>query len=299
MIKIFIGVCLCKIPFFTKYKYYLLSTWNDKEKRSKVDKFLYPGLFSAWIRLEYLKEANPYEREKLKSIAMGGVSGRNWAERHNKIPLDFNVKIGNLDFHKACPLFEQVENICKDANMHTVVVQIGSCSGRETAYFAKKFPEITFIGTDIYEEIVSYSRQFHNFSNLSFQLCSADNTIENILRKWEGKNIIIFSHGSLQYVQPEFLIIFFKSLTSYHGLKIILLEPAKESAGNPDGIRKSIWKGNFSYTHDYKYYAETAGLETKRCEIIKPYLPYRDFPMHNETVHYFYSGVVKRESRFH
>ena len=70
----------------------------------------------------------------------------------------------------------------------------------------------------------------------------------------------------------------------------MLLSEAAYSKGKPNKIKTSIYKLNFSYTHGYKWYAEKSGIETVKCEIIRPYYPYEDFPMHENTVHYFYSG---------
>ena len=111
-----------------------------------------------------------------------------------------------------------------------------------------------------------------------------------LLTPYIEKDILVLSSGSLQYVQPEHLQGFFKTLAKCPNLKILLLEPACESQGKPDELERSIWRGNFSYTHAYKYYAELSGIKTVKCEIIRPYSPYEDFPIHKDTVHYFYYG---------
>ena len=66
----------------------------------------------------------------------------------------------------------------------------------------------------------------------------------------------------------------------------MLDEPANESNGMPDTLKTSIYRGNFSYTHDFKWYAEESGMETVKCEMIRPYYPYEDFPIHRNTAHY-------------
>ena len=73
----------------------------------------------------------------------------------------------------------------------------------------------------------------------------------------------------------------------------MLLSEAAYSKGKPNKIKTSIYKLSFSYTHDYKWYAEKSGIETVKCEIIRPYYPDEDFSMHENTVHYFYSGKTK------
>ncbi len=45
-------------------------------------------------------------------------------------------------------------------------------------------------------------------------------------------------------------------------------------------IAGSLWRDNLSFTHNYRHYAEKAGLRTRTCQIIKPYCPPEDFPEH-------------------
>jgi len=114
-----------------------------------------------------------------------------------------------------------------------------------------------------------------------------------LLTPYIEKDILVFSSGSLQYVQPEHLQGFFKTLAKCPNLKILILEPASESQGKPDELEKSLARGGFSYTHDLKYYAELFGIKTVKCEIIRPYLPYEDLPTREIASHYFYYGQTK------
>lgn len=286
-------LAIVKLPFFNKYKIHLLSTWHDFEKRSKVDSLLFRVFFRVWISFEYLKETNPDKRESLKSLAMCGESGKNWAQHYQKKSLDLNKKIGHMLFKDICLGFEEVKTFLTDSHQKCIVIQIGSSSGKETRYFANMFPHHEFIGADICEGVVNYANSYHTIPNLSFVQSSAKN-IEKLLNKFNShpidKKILIYSHGSLQYVQPEHLIVFFKSLNKCPNLSIMLDEPANESNGMPDTLKTSIYRGNFSYTHDFKWYAEESGMETVKCEIIRPYYPYEDFPMYRNIAHYFYYG---------
>jgi hypothetical protein len=89
------------------------------------------------------------------------------------------------------------------------------------------------------------------------------------------------------------LSIFFNSISACSNLEIIIDEPGNESHGRPEELKCSKWRGDFSYTHDYKFYAESAGMITLKCEIIKPYLPYTVFPMNKNTVHYTHIGKTR------
>lgn len=282
---------ICKLPSLSHYKKHLLSTWADVKKRKGIDNFLFNRFFSIWIKFEYLKERNPDKRENLKELSMGGSSGKEWAKYYNTNPIssDFNTKRGHLSFREAAPLFDEIEGILKNSKTDLLIIQIGSSSGREIAYFAAKYPGHTYIGTDTYQEIIDYSALSHKFENLSFKKISAKD-ISQLLSEYKDRNMILFSSCSLEYVQPEHLETFFDSIAKYP-VRIILTETANESDGSPDKLRGSRWRGNFSYTHDYKFYAEKAGIRTIKHEIVRPYFPYKDFPGRKNVVHYFYSGI--------
>jgi hypothetical protein len=291
--QILTGMFICKAHFLAHYKYHLLSTWHDTNKRSNIDKLLYADTFNYWLRFEYLNEPDPDKREMLKSMAMGGISGRNWARCYDEVPLDFNAKVGHMTLREASPLYDEIETICQNTKTKLVIIQIGSSSGREIAYFATKFPMFEHIGTDIYQEVVDYSINSHNLPNLTFLLSPAKN-ISQILFHYRNSDVIVYSSGSLQYVQPEHLRDFFSGIASHLNVKLIISEPANEFQESPDRLKGSVWRGNFSYTHNYKYYAEEADIRTLQCAIIRPYFPYEDFPMHKNTVHYYYYGETQQ-----
>ena len=281
-----------RMPFFNRYGNHLISTWYNTKGMSKLDKALYPMVFYSWITYIYLREPNPDIREELKSIAMGGESGKNWANAYNLKELSLNSKVGHLLSKEASPLFVDISEYFSKLSISErgVVFQVGSSSGRETAYFSKMFPQIKFIGTDIFDSVVEFSKQQHSFENLSFEKCSAQD-LPSLISNYKQNKLVVYSSGSLQYVQPEHLKKVFRDLSQFPGLKIFLLEPADFSMKKPDEIQGSLWRGNFSYTHDYKYYAEMAGLKTIKNQIINPYSP--DNPVHSSTCHYYYIGEAR------
>ena len=96
------------------------------------------------------------------------------------------------------------------------------------------FPQHEFVGTDIFDEVLEYSSNYHNYPNLSFVKCSAKEigNIFNILDiDIKNKPVLICAFASLNYVQPEHLTIFFNSLGKFANLKIILGEGGNESKG--------------------------------------------------------------------
>ena len=60
---------------------------------------------------------------------------------------------------EAYPIFNEISAILGNTSSRYLVIQVGSSSGREIAYFAKMFPQHDFVGTDIYDEIVEYASQ--------------------------------------------------------------------------------------------------------------------------------------------
>ncbi|MBI1870448.1 MAG: hypothetical protein HYS07_04560 [Chlamydiae bacterium] len=283
-----IGMLICRLHLLRKYKFHLLSSWRLEEKRKGLDNLFYRALRLYWFRFQYLSEKDPDKRELLKETPMEG-GGRRWAEYYDNQPLDFKAKVGHLTYNEACPLLSKLDKILSSTTEPLLVVQVGSSSGREIAWLAGRNRIHTYIGTDIYPEVLAYSSKHHHLSNLSFERYSAKE-ISNLLNRYKGQRIIVFSSGSLQYVQPEHVEIFFDSISCIPKLQIILLEPANESEGNPEKVKGSLWRGDFSYTHNYRFYAEKGGLITQTCEILRPYFPYENFPIHRNTVHYFYGG---------
>jgi hypothetical protein len=172
-----------------------------------------------------------------------------------------------------------------------VVIQVGSCSGRELAWLAGQQPRHAYVGIDIYPEMIAFATSKHGASNVRFELASA-REIGAVLARAAGRDAIVMSTGAMTYVQPEHVRAFFAALAAVPGLECLLVEPADEAAGSPDVLAGSRWRADLSYTHDYRWYAERAGLRTLESRIIRPFVPYEAFPssMHH-TVHYCYRGV--------
>ncbi|HIL26331.1 MAG TPA: hypothetical protein EYG21_02905 [Nitrospinaceae bacterium] len=141
---------------------------------SRLDHFLYPAICYSWINYIYLREQDPDKRKALKSIAMGGESWKNWAKLYNDRKLDLTSKVGTMQLKDINLLYVDIsEYLAKLSEKKSVVVQIGSSSGREAVYFSNLFPKIKFIGTDIYDSVIEFSKLKHSFENLSFEKFSA------------------------------------------------------------------------------------------------------------------------------
>ncbi len=125
-----IGLLICRFPFLRNYKFHLLSSWQISEQRKGVDHFFYGKALSYWFRFEYLSEKDPDKRESMKEMLMGGESGQEWAKYYDSQPLDFESKVGNLSYSKACPVLPELGRVLSLTTESFIVVQIGSSSGR-------------------------------------------------------------------------------------------------------------------------------------------------------------------------
>jgi hypothetical protein len=148
-----------------KYKKHLLSTWERIDQRTRIDSILFEPFFYAWVHYEYLPETDPERREILKGFAMGGEAGRSWARSYDSAPI-FHSSY-DIPFSEANPFFSEMDKTLSELN-DAVIIQIGSSSGREIAYFASKYPKLQFIGTDVYPEVIEYSDIHHKEKNLKF-----------------------------------------------------------------------------------------------------------------------------------
>jgi trans-aconitate methyltransferase len=127
----------------------------------------------------------------------------------------------------------------------TVVFQIGTSSGREISWLASQYPKIRFVGTDIYENVVAYAAESHNLPNLQFCVSPAHLLGSLIQCAASPGNNIIFSSGSLQYVQPEHLVKLFANLSSIpNKTEVYLEEPGCELNGAVDQLEHSLPRGN-------------------------------------------------------
>ena len=142
---------------------------------------------------EYLREKDADKREIMKGYAMGGNSGREWANYYDNSPIDFNMKIGSLSYRNANPFYKKIENIC-NSGTNLAVIQIGSSSGREIAYFAELFSEHRFIGTDVYNEVIEYATQAHKLTNLNFIKLAAKD-ISQLFSEYAHHNFVVFTHS--------------------------------------------------------------------------------------------------------
>jgi hypothetical protein len=150
------------------------------------------------------------------------------------------------------------------------------------AWLAAECPNHDYLGTDVYPEVIAFCRDAH--PEIAFETCAAKD-LPALLESKRDRSIVVLSSGSLQYVQPEHLQQLFRALVAFPGIGITLSEPASLKNGPPEQLHGSRWRANFSYSHDYRWYAEKAGWTTGYCHVVAPYTDL-------DTVQYNYETVL-------
>ena len=84
------------------------------------------------------------------------------------------------------------------------------------------------------------------------------------------KNIILFSSGSLQYVNPFFLVEFFSKIKNYKNLNLFINEPVNLLFIDNNKLI-SDYRGNISFSHRYDKYAKNSNLNIIVNQVIRPY----------------------------
>ena len=281
------------LPGIRKYRDFLLSTWFLESKRNKLDNFIYPFLFKAWITNRYYPEKNPDKRILMQENLMGNDCGVEWAKNyHQKKFPNPDARYGTLDFYEAYPWSTCIPKFLDSSQEKITIFQIGSSSGTEIAWLAKTFPQHNFIGTDIYEEIINWAEGIYNLPNLQFATMPG-HLVPEVAKAVDTNKVIIFSSASATYMQPEHIDTFFKRVKSCQKeIYLFMVEPAREINGqSPSEIRGSRPRSNFSYAHNYKYYSNKHEVNVTKCNIIHPYTPQEKYyPNHQGTVHYYFEA---------
>ncbi len=232
------------------------------------------------------------ERIDIQNKLMGGESGAEWAKYYDQLregfpPKEGEKKIGNLDWHQSLPAIKQIIELIKTDPENYCVIQLGASSGKDISHIAKLFSQSECIYTDLYESVASYAEKQLCLPNLSYVTCAAE-SIPALAQISKKSKVLIVSIGSSQYVFPENIDTLFRLLSKIKDktIEFILDEPGNNSKINPTEYKGSIPRTNFSYTHNYKFYAEKNGFKTKKWNLIEPYQPQKDFyPNHQGTIH--------------
>ena len=259
-------------------------------KKRNIIWFVLDTLFQ---REYFNKLKNKEEIRELTNSTLIYGEGKKWAEYYyNKHfqTLDELKKrrIGIMSSNDASPMFERIINYIKLNNLsddkNTYIIQLGSSSGRDLEFFLKIFPKLNYISTDVNDEILNFQKEKYSYPNFKYFKCYAediDKCINNF--KISNKNIILFSSGSLQYVNPFFLEEFFSKIKNYKNLNLFISEPVSLLFIDNNKLISDN-RSNISFSHRYDEYAKNSNLSIIQNQVIRPYST--DDKQHSQTGHF-------------
>ena len=238
-------------------------------------------ILDALFQKEYFnKLKNKYEIRELTNSSLIDGLGRKWAEHYYNNHFQTldelkKRKIGIMSSNDVLPIFEKMINFIKSNHLsddeNTYIIQLGSSSGRDLEFFLKVFPKLNYISTDVNDEILDFQKENHNHSNFKFFKCYAENIDECInYFNISNKNIILFSIGSLQYVNPFFLVEFFSKIKNYKNLNLFISEPVNLLFIDNNNLISDN-NGNVKFSHRYDKYAINSGLNIIENKVIRLY----------------------------
>ena len=219
----------------------ILQKWTSNGKGlSSFRKYFYNKLLTFVLTKYYSKNTTSEEREFLKYMCMGKESGVRWAKYYASIEFP-NEKTNMID------LYNWLDSTLLDSTIRHVH-QVACSSGREIAYYAKKYPKIKFIGSDIDADVVSFCRRkWGHIPNLEFQVVRLDRLNEK--EKKILKSDLIYASGGLQYLDEAQLFKFFKNANKL-STKILFAQPLKIDF-LMDKHHNSTKRSQFSWNHSY------------------------------------------------
>ena len=242
---------------------------------------------------EYLLKIKNNEKfRRVLNTTVTKGEGKKWAEHYYNNPAKnleaLKIKrAGLISDSEANPIFEKIVNFVKinklENNSDLYIIQLGSSSGRDLEFFFNYFPKLNFISTDINDEILNFQKEKYKYPNFFFYKCHTED-IDKCINHFQiqGKNIILFSVGSLQYVAPFFLKEFFSKIKKIKKINLFINDPVNLPFID-FGKDLSKYRGKCSFSHRYKNYAEE--LKFIEEKIIRPYAS--DDPNHKNTGHYY------------
>ena len=190
--------------------------------------------------------------------------------------------------NNATPIFEKMINYIKSNNLsddkNTYIIQLGLSSGRDLEFFLRIFPKLNYISADVNDEILNFQKEKYSFLNLKYFKCYAEDIDECInYFKISDKNIILFSSGSLQYVNPFFIEKFFSKVKNFKNLSLFISEPVNLLFIDNSNLISDN-RANISFSHRYDNYAKKLGFTIIENKVIRPYST--DDKKHCHTGHF-------------
>ena len=173
----------------------------------------------------------------------------------------------NLELNYWGPLWEFIESHLASTSGLTIL-QLGTSSGREIAYFAGKFPQHKFLGSDLSEKATARCNEhWKKIPNLRFVVLDARR-----IEEFTPVPDICISSATICLLQPQRLDAFFQKIAAHWPHTIMCIdEPIGGSycRGNLGFSLKldtqSQPRGTANWSHNYCAVAKRAGFEVLLC----------------------------------
>jgi Methyltransferase domain len=236
---------LCRAP---GYRAHLLSFWTEGgSSLGRLEKWLFAGLSRAIDQRYYDAAASTKDRETIKALCMARSSAVKWARHY--------LSLGFPDrYTPALKMFDEIESLLASGSVQ-IVRQVACCSGREIAYFAGRYPQIEFVGSDCDEALIDFLRKhWEHLSNLTFDLVRLE---EELADGAKLKCDLLYASGGFHYLDPASLRRFLLRVRPLAG-RLLLSQPMNRSYA-VEKERDSQPRGQLSWNHPYPAFLREAG----------------------------------------
>lgn len=244
-IAILLGGAIYKVfPNFTKT---FLKGHMSADSKNAFVRAMYKVLVYSISDEYYKNNTTTSRRMQLIDMVISDEAGVKWAEYY------LSKSFGDDDVLKN-RMFLWIDELLSTNSDIIDVHQVACSSGREVAYFSKKYKDRNFIGSDIDTAIISNCYKNWQIENLKFEVLRLENL--NDLHKIDTD--LVYASGSLQYLDYAILDMFFKEIFTSKCEYLLLAEPLH----NDFDIfkeRTSTKRGNFSWNHPYAYLLKNNG----------------------------------------
>ena len=218
-------------------------------------RWLFAGLSRAIDREYYAPSTSTARREALKARCMGSASGVQWAKTY--------LARGFPDrYTPVLAMFRELERqLASGAVGH--VHQVACCSGREIAYFARRFPGVTFRGSDGDADVVEFLRQtWRDLPNLSFVRIRLERTDAAEMTALESD--LLYASGGFHYLDEPSLRSFVERARGWTS-RLLLSQPL-DPACSMQTPTHATPRTQLSWNHPYAHYLREAGWAAVQWE---------------------------------
>lgn len=243
-IAIILGTPIYKT--FPKYTQVFLQEYISSRDQNKFLKILQKIIVSSISNEYYSSSTTTQRRIELINMVISRDAGVKWANYY----LSFGFTEKDIDNNE---MFLWINTLLEENSQIKTIHQVACSSGREIAFLAQKFTNRNFVGSDIDTLIVENCYKNWQVSNLEFDIIR----LENIESVSKIQSDVVYSSGSLQYLDYNTLNNFFEEIIKYSNY-LFLAEPVGSAV---DIFQKNIStkRGNFSWNHNYGYLLEKNG----------------------------------------